>query len=375
MKLYTEKKECCGCGACVDVCPAKAVYMVSDEEGFLYPQVNASLCIKCKRCEAVCPMKKPTEGCGECENAYFGIQAESETIRYGSSSGGMFPILAEYVFRHQGVVYGAAYDEAMKVVHKEVQNREELEAVKRTKYVQSDMRGIFRRIEVQLGEGRLVLFCGTPCQASALRLFLNKSYSNLIIADLICYGVPSPGIWEAYVQYLEKKHKGKMTAFSFRDKRNRDNGHTCSYVIDGKEYAGSLYRDIYCRMYFKNYTLRPSCYRCPFCTVERSSDITLGDFWGIEKVRPDAEDGMGTSLAILHTDKMNHVWEQTKEGLFWFECEKENILQPRLKEPTPMAAKRERFMTFYRTIPFSLFLTMFGKWESLNTWLRRFGKR
>ncbi len=357
MKLYEKKEACCGCSACRDICPVGAIHMISDEEGFRYPRVDEEKCIQCGRCEQVCPIKGEKAGRGE--NFYFGAQAKDETLRRASSSGGMFPVLAEYVFRRQGVVFGAAFNENMEVVHKEAWNPEELEALKKTKYVQSNPEGIYRRVQEHLKEDRWVLFCGTPCQAHALRLFLKKPYPKLIIADLVCYGAPSPGVWASYVKYLERKSGGKMTRFYFRDKRNKDNGHTCAYVAGGREQAHSLYGDVYCRMYFANQIIRPSCHACKYCTVDRDSDFTIGDFWGIEKVRPEMEDGMGTSLVIIHRSAAREIWEQVKEELRWFACKEQDVLQPRLTSPTPAGRGRKRFMYFYRALPFPVFRFLF----------------
>ena len=372
-KLYAKKEECCGCGACLDICSKDAIRMVVDREGFRYPKIDKNLCIDCGRCEEVCPVKKKGAE-KELHRQYFGAQAKEEKVRYASSSGGMFPVLAEYVFRQQGVVYGAAYDKNMRVVHREIHNREELDAVKRTKYVQSSMKGIYRRIEARLKEEQWVLFCGTPCQAEGLRLYLKKPYPKLITVDLVCYGVPSPGIWGDYVKYLEGKHGGKMTDFSFRDKRMRDSGHTCAYVVGGKEYSGSLYADAYCRMYFTNHILRPSCHHCRFCTVERSSDLTIGDFWGIEKVKPEIDDGMGTSLVILHTDKAKEIWKAVQEELSWFECGEKDVLQPRLSGPTEPAKSRGIFMGFYRVLPFSQVLRLYQVLASGRALLKKIKK-
>ena len=214
MELYTSKEGCCGCGACMAVCPAAAIHMVWDREGFLYPRVDQEKCIDCKRCEKVCPLKQEEQT--EQERLYLGVQARDDAIRHTSSSGGMFQILAEYVFRRQGVVFGAAYTEDMRVLHREARNPAELERLKRTKYVQSNLRGVYRKIEAYLKKERWVLFCGTPCQVQALMLYLGQSYDKLLTADLVCYGVPSPGIWGDYVKHLEEKHGGKMTDFSFR---------------------------------------------------------------------------------------------------------------------------------------------------------------
>lgn len=354
MKLYEEKRSCCGCGACADACPAKAIRMVPDREGFRYPELNRPACVRCGRCEAVCPLK--TEATPPRENLFFG--ARSERLRPGSSSGGMFMVLAEYVLRQGGAVFGAAFGEHMEVVHREAQKPAELEDLRRTKYVQSRLDGVYARIRSLLGEGRWVLFCGTPCQAHALKRFLGRPYPTLLLADLICYGVPSPGIWRGYVELLERRHGGRLTAFSFRDKRARDNGHTRAYTVGNQEYAADLSRDLFCRMFFANRSIRPSCHACRYCTPDRESDLTLGDFWGIETVRPDWDDGMGTSLVILHTDRAREVWEQVRDDLDWFPCEREDALQPRLVGPTPASRARNAFMAGFRLLPASVFFAL-----------------
>lgn len=354
MNLYQEKQSCCGCGACADVCPAKAIRMVPDREGFRYPDLTQAACVRCGRCEAVCPLK--AENAPPQENLFFG--ARSERLRPGSSSGGMFMILADYVLQRNGAVFGAAFGENMEVVHREAQTPAELEGLRRTKYVQSCMDGVYARIRSLLREGRWVLFCGTPCQVHALKLFLGRPCPTLLLADLICYGVPSPGIWRGYVELLERRHSGKLTAFSFRDKRARDNGHTRSYTIGGQEYAASLDRDLFCKMFFANLSIRPSCHACRYCTPDRESDFTLGDFWGIENVRPDWDDGMGTSLVILHTDRAREVWEQVRSELDWFACERADALQPRLAGPTPASRFRSAFMAGFRVLPAPAFFAL-----------------
>lgn len=363
MKLYSKKKNCCGCGACVDCCPEKAIRMIQDREGFYYPRTDKTVCKNCGKCVHVCPLKE--QKWIECDNLYLGVQVKDDRIRYSSSSGGVFSVLSDYVLQKQGVVYGAAYDDHMKVVHKAVEERAKLEQIKGTKYVQSDMTGIYRSIERNLKEGRWVLFCGTPCQAQALMLYLRRTYDRLIIVDLVCYGVPSPGVWRDYVSCLEGWHSGTMSMFSFRDKRNKDNGHMCSYVVEGKEYAVSLHDDFFCKIYFRNRMLRPSCHVCTFCTVNRKSDFTIGDFWGLEGCKPEWDDGMGTSMVMLHTDKAKNIWDEIRQKTRWFVCMKEDLMQPRLLMPTAAAGSRWRFFMLYRIVPFSIMVKLLNRFRFL----------
>lgn len=369
-RLYRKKEDCCGCGACADACPQNAIRMAADREGFFYPEIDGARCTDCGRCEAVCPLQTPRSA-GEASRQYYGAQAKDTALRSASSSGGMFAVLAEFVLRRQGVVFGAAYDASMRVAHREIAQLEDLDAVKRTKYVQSSFAGVYRQAAARLREDRWVLFCGTPCQTEGLRLFLGRPHPKLILVDLVCYGAPSPGVWADYVRYLEAKHGGKLTDFSFRDKRGRDNGHTCAYVVGGREYAGPLAADAYCGMYFDDLTLRPACHACKFCTTARGSDFTLGDFWGVERVKPEADDGMGTSLVIVHTEQARRVWEAVRGGVDGFACTEKEVLQPRLEAPTPKARGRGMWMALYRLLPFPLFLSLRQSVRRLPRFLRR----
>ena len=370
--MKREKAGCCGCAACADACPTGALRMASDREGFRYPEVDPARCTRCGRCEAVCPLGR--ERAGDGGRVCFGARAKEEAVRLGGSSGGVFSVLAEYVFRRRGAVFGAAFNESMEVVHREARSMAELEALRQTKYVQSRLDGVYRRIEALLREGTWVLFCGTPCQAYGLKRFLGRDWPRLIVADLVCYGVPSPGLWRDYTAALERR-RGPLTAFSFRDKRNRDHGHTCAYTAGGKEYAESLGSNPYCGMYFSNLSIRPSCHACEFASPDRESDFTLGDFWGVEAVRPEADDGMGISLVLLHTDKARKIWAEARESLEYFPCEEEAVLQPRLRGPTPPSRFRGLFMGLYRVLPAGGLFFLFEKSRAAAGLWRRLKRR
>lgn len=345
-KVVENKSQCCGCGACVEVCPSNAITMVEDGEGIPYPKIDEKKCIDCGRCEDVCPMAyeaKQMPG-----RVYLGVQAKEDAIRFTSASGGFFPVLACDILAKGGAVFGAAMEVGGKVVHRDIQTIEGLSALQTTKYVQSDLKGCYRKVAQYIEEDRQVLFTGTPCQCQAVKRYLGGKHENLLLADLVCYGAPSPGIWRKYVRELEKKYGGRLTGFNFRDKRGKDNGRTIALHIDNKEYTWPMQKDSYCRIYFRNYTLRPSCHECRFCTVNRESDITMGDFWGIENVRPELDDGMGNSMVILHTRKARESWESIKESFRYFTCQKEDVLQPRLCTPTPKSSRRRRFMLLNR---------------------------
>ena len=366
MDLFQAKTQCCGCSACMDACPQKAIVSREDEEGFCYPMILRESCVECGRCEKVCPWKGKENK--EELRKFLGAQAKNDELRQTSTSGGAFPVLAEHILRLGGVVYGAGLDGSMRLTHQRAGSHEELALLIQTKYIQSDMAGVYQMIRRDLQNGRNVLFAGTPCQTEAVRKYFGTAYPGLVLLDLICYGVPSPGIWKDYVRYLEEKHRGKLKAFHFRDKRNRNNGHTVSYQVDGREFVRAYGRDPFIAMFNSNCILRPSCHACKFSTPQRNSDITIGDFWGIEKKAPDMDDGMGTSLMILHTRKAVQLWEAVRDCFRYIECAEHESLQPRLISPTAAAKKRGLFFKLYRKVPFGLLAFSFGHRLARGIW-------
>lgn len=364
MKRVTEKNNCTGCGACVNVCAGGYIFMRQDISGFLYPVIDTGKCTGCGKCRQICPqnvLKKAgisesvnTEaGIPEDRNIYLGVHTLDKGVRMESSSGGAFSAFAEEILARGGAVCAASLCEDMVVRHIIAEKSEDLFKLRKTKYVQSetgmvfrDIRGILKEIENGSGKPREVLFVGTPCQCMGLRGFLGKEYSNLYTAALVCYGVPSPKVFSNYIKFLGKKKGGMVTSFFFRDKRNHDNGHTVSYSVCEKgganigdtssktvEYSHSLYEDAYSKLYFRNHIIRPSCFGCSYAGPDRETDITLGDFWGIEKVNREFDDGDGTSLVILHSENGKKLWERVKSKTNYFECQREDVLQPRLRGP------------------------------------------
>lgn len=218
-----DKSKCCGCNLCAIVCPKKCIQMVSDKEGFWYPQINKHACIKCGKCERICPViNKQTMPRNTGRKAYAAIHA-NEKIRLASSSGGIFTAIAEKVIDRGGVVFGAAFNKDFEVEHIYVERKEDLAKFRGSKYVQGKMGDIYLRVLEFLKMGRPVLFSGTPCQIGALKAFLGKEYDNLLTVDLICHGVPSPMIWSKYVNYRKSLDSTSDLQFvSFRDKQGGD---------------------------------------------------------------------------------------------------------------------------------------------------------
>lgn len=353
---------CTGCGVCAAVCPAGALRMEEDRDGFLYPVLETAACTDCGLCRRACPLLGEAAAPGP--RACFGARARDGRVRLTGSSGGIFPLLAERVLADGGSVWGAALCTDGGVRHREIHTEAEIPLISRTKYVQSSLEAVWERLEDPAARDRTVLFCGTPCQTEAVRVRLGEDRGGWILADLICYGVPSPGIWRQYTAYLARRFGGPFRGFSFRDKRNGDNGRTCAVRIGESEYAWPLDSDLFCRSYFSRVNLRPACFCCRYCTPDRSSDITLGDFWGVEEVRPGFDDGTGASAVLCHTDAGQALWRRIRQETDCFACGVEDIAnsrQPRLREPTAARAGRELYMALRRVAPFPLWLRLFRR--------------
>lgn len=302
--LFNHKYECCGCGACAAVCSNGAIDMRKDEEGFLYPVVADDKCVECGACVSVC-----RAGVGKIKASdnvsAFAAYCIDESIRKSSSSGGIFSILAEEVLRHGGVVYGAAFDERFSVKHIAVDNVSELPRLRGSKYVQSDIGDCFADVKRNVLAGRQVLFSGTPCETAAMLNYLGGRHENLLTVDLVCHGVPSPAVWDAYVREIcGAKDYADIKRISFRDKTISWREFSILLAFkDGTEYRCVLKDDPYMQGFLRNLYLRPSCHACRFKGDNRTSDITLADFWGIEKVMPEMYDSRGTSLVLTNTEK------------------------------------------------------------------------
>ena len=304
IKLFNVKEECCGCGACAAVCSNGAIDMRTDEEGFLYPVVADDKCVECGACVSVC-----RAGVGKIKASdnvsAFAAYCIDESIRKSSSSGGIFSILAEEVLRHGGVVYGAAFDERFSVKHIAVDKVSELPRLRGSKYVQSDIGDCFADVKRNVLAGKQVLFSGTPCETAGMMNYLGGRHENLLTVDLVCHGVPSPAVWDAYVREIcGAKDYADIKRISFRDKTISWREYSVLFVFkDNTEHRRAMKDDPYMQGFLRNLYLRPSCHACRFKGDNRTSDITLADFWGIEKVMSEMYDGRGTSLVLTNTKK------------------------------------------------------------------------
>lgn len=305
MICISEKKRCCGCAACQQVCPKKCITMAADEEGFWYPEVDTNKCIQCGACERVCPLLHNKEDKkGKLPNAYAAMNTDQE-VREKSSSGGIFTLLAQAVISKKGVVFGAVMDpDQYGAHHMMAEDEEGLESFRGSKYIQSDIRETYIAAKKMLDCNKLVLFSGTPCQISGLKSFLGKDYPNLLSVDLICHGVPSPLVWKKYLSEIETSERQKAVNVIFRKKVPSWQKYSMSIQFANKvEKQQENSDNPYMQAFLQNACLRPACYDCHFKSIHHDSDITLGDCWGIQKTYPEMDDGKGTSFIIIHTEK------------------------------------------------------------------------
>lgn len=306
-KLEQKNLTCCGCTACYAICPKSAITMQEDSEGFKYPAIDKSKCIDCGLCCKVCPLDKKLENVIAAA-ASFACAAKDENFAKQSSSGGVFPLLTNMFAEQQAVIYGAAFDNNWKVKHIRVNDIDELKKLYTSKYVQSDMGDSFKQVKHDLDIGKEVLFAGTPCQVAGLKSYLSKEYNNLTTVDFICHGVPSPAVWRSYIKEKAVNLNSKIIDISFRNKK--DGWKNFGFMFktrDGNEIYERAGDNIYMQGFLKDLYLRPSCYDCKFKTLNRASDITLADFWGVEKMLPEMETAKGVSLCWASSEKGKNI--------------------------------------------------------------------
>ena len=306
-KLKQNNLKCCGCSACYAVCPKNAITMQADSEGFKYPVINKDKCIDCRLCCKVCPLDIKLEKT-EDKQISVACTAKDENFTKQSSSGGVFAILANMFIEKQAVIYGAAFDADWNVKHIRVDQKDDLKKLYTSKYVQSDMTDNFKFVKADLDSSKEVLFAGTPCQVAGLKSYLGKDYDNLTTVDFICHGVPSPLVWQRYIDKLEQDLKSKITEISFRDKKDGWKSFNFKLMTANGDVFYEKHGDnTYMKGFLKDLYLRPSCYDCKFKTLQRASDITLADFWGIEKIISDMNIDEGVSLCWSSSEKGKQV--------------------------------------------------------------------
>ena len=348
-------EECTGCSACEAICAHKAITMKPNIGGFLYPEIDSSKCVDCGRCDKVCSTSNSEE-----RNHVVGIYAlkhKNSDVVCKSTSGGAFLLFAQYVIDQDGVVYGASFDDNFIVGHIRCDNYKDLQKLQKSKYVQSNIRGVYQDLANDLKDGRIVLFTGTACQCSGIKAYLKDRKipaANLITFDLICHGVPSPQIWKDYLEYRKQKG-GNIQKVDFRDKVRswRDFRMAITYA-GGKKKTYRQNEDFFMVLFFHNFILRNSCYNCKYTSTERVSDITLGDFWGLEEFYPSFDDDKGTSVIVVNSDMGASLFEKVNTNCSYIKIKEEELKkrQPNLRRSSPKNVKYDEFWSDYKKYGF-----------------------
>ncbi len=366
------KEDCCGCNACGDACPKGSITFQTDIEGFWYPVVNKETCIDCHLCEKVCPVINVKElKKNDYPQPAHTIAAFNKkmSVRWDSTSGGAFSALAEAMYEQSGYVGGAIYNEDFSVRNFVSNNPEDLKKLRSSKYLQSRAEGIFKQIQTLLKNGEKVLACGTPCQMAALRSFLRKDYENLIIVDFICRGVNSPKVYRKYLDSLERKYGGKVVYVKAKNKELGWRNLTRKVVFDnGKVYYGVHMQDDFRRGYHTNVYCRPSCYECQFKGFPRIADITIADYWGIEKVDPNMDNNVGTSMMLLNSNKGIAYFEKVKDKLEWEETKFETILPGNIALTKPIEPAKIDRKSFFEDLDKGTFEDVTAKYFPLSAY-------
>lgn len=360
MDLVKDKKKCCGCAVCYNVCPKKAIQMVEDEYGYIYPKIDKQKCVNCGLCKKSCVYQEKNKKLQKTIKTYAATSKNNKLVKK-SASGGIFASIAEKFLEEGGAVYGASLEKEntlFKVKHIRVDKKEELYKLQGSKYIQSDTIEIYPLIKKDLENRKKVLFSGTPCQVNALKSYLNfKEYENLFTIDIICHGVPNNRMFNDYIKLLEKKENGKVLDFSFRDKTKNWGLYAASFSINKKnkiiKKIMSSYEISYYQLFLDSTIYRENCYECPYATNLRTGDITIGDYWKIEIEHPEylkkLDTKKGVSCIIVNNKKGKEIISNFSNEILILESELDKVKKhnAQLEHPSTLKEERKEILQLY----------------------------
>ena len=289
----------------------------------------------------------------------YAVKHKDEATRAASRSGGIFTALSDRVLSDGGVVYGCILTDDFSAIHIRAENTEERNRMRESKYIQSKLGNTFKNVKLDLDTGKRVLFSGTSCQVAGLKRYLGKEYNNLFCVDIVCHGVPSKKVWNAYLRWQEEKKHSKVVKVDFRNKRDfgwHDHVETL-YFENGKSSNSYVIRNLF----YGHTVLRPSCYECQYKSVMHPGDITIADYWGIEIAAPEFDDNKGVSLVLVNNEAGENVLDMEKDKLIWKQTKIEDSLQPPLKAPFPKPENREQFWYDFENKPFEYISKKYGE--------------
>ncbi len=347
--IATIGKHCFGCTACEHICPVSCIRMDCDEQGFPYPIVDGSQCIDCGLCLQVCPYATDDMLGSELfpQTTVYAAKHTNDLTRRQSSSGGAFTAISDHVLDKKGVVYGVGYDADLKACHMRSDTREQRDLFRGSKYVQSSLGSTFKDVEQDLKDGMLVLFTGTPCQVAGLRNYLQKEYENLVLVDLICHGVPSQKLFDDYLALMGHQEGSAVKDCTFRDKSKGWKNLVLTLDFASHSKTIDAPDSSFYSLFVNGSILRACCYECKFSNFNRPSDITIGDYWGIENTLPQFDDENGISLILGNSRKGEAIIQSLTEQLTCIPSTHADCLQHSLYAPTQANANRDAFWNDY----------------------------
>lgn len=359
--------KCCGCTACANVCPLKCISMQMNEEGFIFPIVDNTICIKCGKCERTCPVinkKNIQKNSGL--NGFIFQNNDSDVLRE-STSGGFFTALASYVIDNNGIVFGASYDDSFYIRHTYVEDKDGLKAFRNSKYTQSDPQSTFNKCKEYLELGRTVLYSGTPCQIAGLYIFLGKRYDNLITVDVVCRGVPSPGMFKKYIEW--NGGADRISSIKFRKKyKGYYNGFMEIIYKNGKKLYREKHSDPMLSLFFKDICSRKSCYSCDFKTLERVSDFTMFDCWHAFRFDRSFGDG-GATAVIARNERALSILKVLSKDNKCIEYDFSKMVEAdgvMMTKNAPLNPKRDEFFRDLNCLTFNDVLDKYNKHSTLR---------
>lgn len=342
--LLNKRYECCGCSTCEKICPTKAIKMKENSEGFLQPDINYEKCINCGACYKKCPQLNEIKNNSKLENQeVYAAKNADENIQKQSSSGGIFSLIANYILDNNGVVFGASLNEKLELEHIKINNNKDLYKLRGSKYAQSNLKDTFCEVKQELDKEKLVLYVGTPCQIAGIKSFLGKEYQNLYLVDLVCHGVPSQKIFKKYLKWLEEKYNSKIIKYEFRNKEKNPFGGIKITFSKKTKFLNNT-SDVYYNSFINGKISRESCYNCKYSNENRIGDITISDYWGIEKEHPEFYDEKGVSAIIVNTKQGKKIFSKIKENILLVESNIEKVKRKNqnLIKPTLRYLKRDQ---------------------------------
>lgn len=371
-----EKMECCGCFACMNICPKNAIKIYRDEQGFDYPVADEQSCVACGLCIKVCnktlSYKRPVIAC-------FAAKNKDRDVVLSSSSGGIVDALCKFIIAQKGIVYAVSYNENFEVVYKRAEKYEDCKNFRKSKYVQANPNRTFEEIYNDLINKKIVLFVGSSCYVSGLKSYLNLKkcdINNLYTVDFICHGVPSPGIFQEYVAFINEKCN--VSDIIFRNKKNnvgenfniawKYGKYSCSIIYDdGRREVDSLKSRIYLNLFTSNNCLRPHCYECKYIGTDKSGDITVADYWGIEQEHREFADQFGVSAVMVHSIKGQELFDSC-DNINRINSSIESISkkQGMLRSASPKGEQYDKFWNDYRKHDFRYIAKKYGEYSFMG---------